>query len=113
MKHSLIALFAAAALAAPFAAHAQGFVSGNQLMQSCSSTKVLDDRQCIGFIAGALDQISVNPSLKGTVCPIPAKTELKEVKAVVVRYGREHTDKVGLPAASLLNAAIKDKYPCG
>ncbi len=113
MKLSLPAVLAMAAFAAPLAVHAEGFVSGNQLMQACSSGKVLDDRQCIGFIAGAVDEITANPTLKGIVCPLPAKTELKDVKAALVRYGRAHTDQVGLPAARLLNAAIKDKYPCG
>ncbi|HEY0182061.1 MAG TPA: Rap1a/Tai family immunity protein [Rhodopila sp.] len=112
MTRSFIALFAAATLAAPFAASAGTFVTGNELIQACSSTKVLDDRQCIGFIAGALDQVAVNPALKGTLCSLPEKTQLKDVKALVVRYGREHADKIGLPAAGLLDAAIKDKYPC-
>jgi hypothetical protein len=112
---NLVPVFALAALAAvalPQAAHAEGTVSGSQLMQACSSTKLPENRQCIGYIAGAVDQVSANPSLKGVLCPLPQGTALKDVKATILRYGKEHPDKVGQPAIELLNDAVKDRYPC-
>ena len=81
-------------------------------MQACSSAKLPDDRQCIGYIAGAVDQVSANPSLKGTLCPLPQGTVLKDVKAAIIRYGKEHPDKVGQPGIALLNDAVNDRYPC-
>jgi hypothetical protein len=112
--HRLVApfVFAVAVVASCAAGHAEGTVTGSQLMQACSATTVAMDRQCIGYIAGAVDQVSANPSLKGTLCPLPQGTELKEVKATLVKFGREHADKVGQPAIVLLNEAIKDRYPC-
>jgi hypothetical protein len=106
------ALATLAMLALPRAGHAEGTVTGNQLMQACSSGKVPDDRQCIGYIAGAVDQVSANPSLKGVLCPLPQGTALKDVKATVLKYGKAHPDKVGQGAVDLLNDAIKDRYPC-
>ncbi len=107
---SAIATLAMLALQCP--SHAEGTVSGSQLMQACTSTKVTDDRQCIGYIAGAVDQVSANPALKGILCPLPQGTELKDVKAAIVKFGQAHHDKVGQPAIALLNDAIKDRYPC-
>ena len=46
------------------------------------------------------------------LCPLPQGTKLTEVKAALVKYGKEHADKVGQPAIDLLNDAIKDRYPC-
>ena len=115
MINRFFPVFAVAALAAAVLSkpgHAEGTVSGSQLMQACSSAKLPDDRQCIGYIAGAVDQVSANPSLKGTLCPLPQGTSLKEVKATIIRYGKEHPDKVGQPAVDLLNDAVKDRYPC-
>jgi hypothetical protein len=113
--HRLLAAAALATLATmalPRAGHAEGTVSGNQLMQACSSSKIPDDRQCIGYIAGAVDQVSANPSLKGVLCPLPQGTALKDVKATVLSYGKSHPDKVGQGAVDLINAAVKDRYPC-
>ena len=114
----MIRLLAAAALATiavasiPAVSHAEGTVTGSQLMQACASSKLPDERQCIGYIAGAVDQVSVNPALKGVLCPLPQGTLLKDVKATLLRYGKDHADKVGQPAVGLLNDAIKDRYPC-
>jgi hypothetical protein len=96
----------------PRPGHAEGFVTGAQLMQACASGKMPDDRQCTGYLAGAADQVSANPSLKGTLCPLPQGTKLKDVKEAVVRFGKAHPDKVGQPAVDLMNDAIKDRYPC-
>ena len=115
MVHRFLAASSIAALAAlvlPRACHAEGTVTGSQLMQACTSKAVLDDRQCIGYIAGAVDQVSANPALKGVLCPLPQGTELKDVKAALVKFGQAHHDKVGQPAVVLLNDAIKDRYPC-
>lgn len=110
MRLAVVSLLAAVTL--PIAARAEGFVSGSQLMQACSSSSTMDDRLCTGFIAGAADQVSANPSLKGTLCPVPPGTSLKEIKAALVKYGREHSDKVGQPAVRFLNDAVRDRYPC-
>ena len=110
--HRLAAAIVIAALSLPAIGHAEGFITGSQLMTSCTGAGVPNDRQCIGYIAGAADQVSANPSLKGVLCPLPQGTKLTEVKALVVRFGKEHADKVGQPAIDLLNDAIKDKYPC-
>ena len=96
----------------PIVARAEGFTTGSQLMQACSTPGVPADRECIGYIAGAADQVSANPTLKGTLCPLPQGVELKDVKAALVKFGREHPDKVGQPAVRLLNDAIGTKYPC-
>jgi hypothetical protein len=112
MMHRLAAAVALAAALSPCAGRAEGFITGSQLMSACTGSGPLNDRQCVGYIAGAADQVSANPSLKGVLCPLPAGTELKDVKAVLVRYGNEHKDKVGGPAIVLLNEAIKDRYPC-
>jgi hypothetical protein len=111
-------LFAASAIATlaisalPAATRAEGTVTGSQLMQACSSTKLPDERQCIGYIAGAVDQVSANPSLKGVLCPIPQGTMLKDVKATILRFGKSNPDKVGQGAVDLINDAVKDRYPC-
>lgn len=114
MKHSLIAALAvfAAGLGMSHAARAEGTVTASQLMQSCTSSKVPDERQCIGYIAGAVDQVSANPSLKGTLCPLPDGVHLKDVKATLVKYGKAHDDQMGSPGIVLLNKAVKDRYPC-
>ena len=107
-----MAMASFAFVASPGAGHAEGTVSGSQLMQACGSSKLPDERQCIGYIAGAVDQVSANPSLKGVLCPLPQGTLLKDVKATLLRYGKDHADKVGQAAVGLLNDAIKDRYPC-
>lgn len=106
------ALAVALLLAAPSLARAEGFITGSQLMQACTAQGVPADRQCVGYIAGAADQISANPALKGTLCPLPVGTDLKDVKAALVKYGREHAEKVGQPAIKLLDEAMLDRYPC-
>jgi hypothetical protein len=101
-----------AVLALPRSGHAEGTVTGSQLMQACSSPKLPDDRQCIGYIAGAVDQVSANPALKGVLCPLPQGTALKDVKATVLAFGKSHPAKVGQGAVDLINDAVKDRYPC-
>lgn len=115
MKYRLIAAFAGSAvtvLALAHPAQAEGTVTASQLMQSCTSSKVPDERQCIGYIAGAVDQVSANPTLKGTLCPLPTGVQLKDVKAALVKYGKAHSDRMGDPGIVLLNQAVKDRYPC-
>ncbi len=115
MIHRFLAVSAIAAfavMASPRPGHTEGTVTGSQLMQACSSAKLPDERQCIGYIAGAVDQVSANPSLKGVLCPLPQGTLLKDVKETVLKYGKSHPDKVGQGAVDLLNDAVKDRYPC-
>ena len=115
MKYRLIAAFAisaAAGSAMSYPAHAEGTVTATQLMQSCTSSKVPDERQCIGYIAGAVDQVSANPTLKGTLCPLPTGVQLKDVKAALIKYGKAHSERMGDPGIVFLNDAVKDRYPC-
>ena len=108
----LLALSALLALAAPVAPRAEGFITGSQLMQACTARSLDSERLCTGFIAGAADQVSANPALKGELCPLPVGVSLKDVKATVVKYGQEHADKVRQPGVLLLNEAVRERYPC-
>lgn len=110
MKYSVIVLVAGLS-ALPLAARAQAFIPGNQIVQVCSSTSRQDDFACNGFIAGALDEVSASPELRGAIC-VPKGTPLKTLRAALVKFAREHADETKGSGVSLLNAMIKTTYPC-
>lgn len=104
----LIALAALACLATG-PASAEAFISGPKLAHACASHAGADANACDGYIAGALDEIASEPSLKGSVCP-PANTKLSVLREALAKYGEKNNAESGI---ALLRDMLKANYPCG
>ena len=96
-------------------AHA-AYVTGGDLVKSCSSDDTQDLFSCMHYIAGVIDYHVMMQSL-GTApttdfC-LPENLPLEKAAVVVMRYLKkspQHTDFIAAPAVIM---ALHEKFPCG
>jgi hypothetical protein len=103
------------------AAQAGSVLTGQQLLQYCTSSKSDDDSLCVGYIAGIADEMSqiaiLSPSLKSHLVEIPKGTDSTEMVDAVVSYLKTLSDhpQPGQPdlsyaAAPLVMVALRVRY---
>ena len=111
-----------ALLAAPpmiFAAHAAQqpdavpfFMSGAGLMEPCALAAKDNAAQaaCVLYIVGVADALNQYPATRTCIDLKASKTDLANV---VVAWLGKHPEQRDSPAASSINLAMKEAYPCG
>lgn len=85
------------------------FKTGTDIYQDCTTD---EDRYfvqgyCLGYIIGAYDALPRAPKR----CA-PQRLSAQDLQDVVVNYLRVRPQDRHLPAAGLVEAAIKDAWPC-
>jgi Rap1a immunity proteins len=71
---------------------------------------------CLGYIAGAIDQLMMSQALKDsdsrTICPPAGMTLDTATQAVLDRTGWAASTGKGLSAAGFVKFAMEDAFPC-
>lgn len=99
-------------LASPTAVAQVGLTSGGALLASCEEPAHLPE--CTQYIAGVLDAHGYDLSRFGSrrnFC-IPEDVTTEELERVVVKWLKDHPDKLRVTAANLVLLAFADAYKC-
>jgi len=76
--------------------------TGNDLMQHCIAAP---DSFCAGYVGGVID------TSHALFC-IPPEVTKRQVINITIMYLRDHSEKLGLYAPSLVIRAMRAAYPC-
>jgi Rap1a immunity proteins len=96
-----------------WAAPATSF-TGAELLELCSQSGVSDHLACSSYVRGLADGLSYASILAGGAskyCP-PVSVQVKEIRAIVEKYLREHRDQRTNEAGALAGAALYRAFPC-
>jgi hypothetical protein len=97
---------------------AQGFVTGNQLLESCTvqegdATFYQEDMFCASYVAGVVDTfVAVQSSNKVPPFLCMPAIPLGQARDVVVSHLQTHPEHRHINAAVLTWAALRLAYPC-
>ena len=108
--------------------HASGLVDGNQLLKQCQAVinreagqhltgdEEDDSLLCLAYIEGTLDTQGavqdMHPDLKTFRYCIPDNVPLVQSVRIIVKFLKEHPDKLHIRASLLLLGALSDAFPC-
>jgi Rap1a immunity proteins len=88
----------------------RGFYDGNKLYEICISTNVYDEGVCLGYVEGVVDHMDWM-RLTGPQC-IPAGTEARQVRDVVINYLRDHPEDRSYTANAMVRFAVYQAWNC-
>lgn len=130
MKHLIHGIIAACALGTGHSAEAQS-ISGNELLETCSSDDDVYAGFCIGYILGAIEGESfgafvvVNSLTPGldtddtnrTISSYlqhctPSDASNQQLRDIMVKYLAEHPAQRHNSARGLILKALRDAFPC-
>jgi hypothetical protein len=102
---------------------AKAAMTGNELLKICEhvdapdSEVTWDTMHCLGYITGVTDANTVwwdfKPEVRGgpNYCPAEGVNN-GQIFRIVVKYLREHPERLHFPAARLINDALTKAFPC-
>jgi hypothetical protein len=86
------------------------FVSGNELLQSCTSGEMTDQLLCTGYLQGAADMLNaVRTSLGDENCVKPPIIE-QQLQAVVVKYLSQYPGSRPISAGQVSFTALVQAF---
>lgn len=110
MMKRLTALAILMVLSSPV--HAAGIAAGNVLLEQCESRdNSVYEGACYGFITGVYDTSDGKTWNGKTYCSPKGVTTGQLVK-VVIKWLNEHPEALHNTAASLVQAAFLEAFPC-
>lgn len=94
-----------------------GFFDSVTLAETCRATgdtAATKQSVCLGYLAGAIDQLMMSQSLADsrTICPPSGTTLDGAVRAVLQRSSWAAATAKGLSAAGFVKFALEDAFPC-
>jgi hypothetical protein len=96
----------AAMLFVPMLAHANGFVSGNDLLRRMDSQETFDRLYALGFVLG------VHDTLGGEVICAPQGATAGQLRDVVRKHLTNNPETRDLGAATIVMVSLAVTYPC-
>ncbi|HEX5379851.1 MAG TPA: Rap1a/Tai family immunity protein [Phenylobacterium sp.] len=116
---SLVFVLALAVAPAPPPGPAMsGFLDAQQLRNLCLADQIDPSTRralCLGYIAGAVDQLLVRaasrPTTRREFC-VPRGATVEEVGTVILHRLSRPQDLTGISAASAIRSALHAEYPC-
>lgn len=91
---------------------AAAFNTGNEVLQKCDEgADTQDIAYCLGYIAGAVDQIALWTNYGGKNC-IPSNATLGQMRDVIVKYLKDHPQDRHRSAPLLSYMALGEAYSC-
>jgi hypothetical protein len=92
------------------------YMRGSELLNECSNVYGNSGHQnatkathCLGFMAGFIDGATYGSSLDAC---IPQEADLGQLVRVIVKYLANHPEDLHLSAASLIDKATLEAFPC-
>lgn len=93
-----------------------GFQSGNLLLDFCNSDEFKDLRSfsyCTGYIAAIADLDNGTCILKqNSYFKLPENITQSQLRKVVVKWLNQNPEKLNFGAASLVEVALSESFPC-
>lgn len=111
-------------------AHAQSYVSGNDLFNICGDKKVVAEMACLGYISGMLTGIAYQTGYTYAAFEIveqPLDTEYtsflkhycipkgvknRQIVKVIKKYMLDNPELLHIPSSSLVVKALTKAFPC-
>jgi hypothetical protein len=128
MSRSMLLTFCLfSALSCVSAGQTVAYKDGNRLLSSCDTEDFREKAYCCGYIAGAMDsQVTFQESMKATVqvlkpdskpmpnlyCLPDGGLEMGQALRVVVKWLKDHPEKLHQRADALILNAFVDGFPC-
>jgi len=84
---------------------AVAYVTGNRLLEGCTSADPDAQGICLGYVIGTVDTL--------TIPCLPAHVTAKQLQDIVTAYLREHPATRHQPASFLVASAVFATFPCG
>ena len=109
MKLAFYTLAASLAVSGP--AFAQ-FQTGNDVLLSCNSTSAAERMYCIGYIAGAHDELVSRLLLQDQPNCAPARYTAGQVRDMTVQYLQQKPQHRHLPANYFVVLAFLEAWGC-
>ena len=116
--HTISVLAAVAVLATSPATPAfSGFVSGGDLLASCTPAKVdptyrLKVAECRGYVVGIADTFDCKTQALGFKWNSSTGSSQRDLVDVVVVWLRKHPGEMSYQANGLVAAALSEAFPC-
>ncbi len=88
------------------------YVTGSMLKGQCERGDLPGDMFCAAYITGAYDQLVNEAEARGTTLCVPDTVSANQLDSVVMKYLKEHPEKLRENAAFLVLGAIADAFPC-
>ncbi len=87
--------------------------SADVLSKFCNSPHgaPYDDGVCAGYITAIADVLLREPGMADRLC-MPRNLSTSDFSKLVTRYVARHPDDKGLPAATVIRAALLKAFPC-
>lgn len=96
---------------------AAGWMSGNELLQSCEETneaiKYQQLARCMGYIMGVADTMSADNSVNGFRAKFTVGITVQQITDVVLKFLREHPEDRHYSANGLVAQALSEAFPPG
>ena len=92
------------------------FLDGNRLFELCDE-EAPDYKQdvCLGYVMGVIDVLvshsDVEIEQRIGLCA-PKNVSAAQLRAIVVRYLKQHPDERHYAALNTVGAAVRDAFPC-
>jgi len=89
-------------------------VHGTELLRMCATESASAEAQfCYAFILGVRDGVVLTAELRGTkpIIETPVEAKQEQLKAIVVKYLKDHPEEHHKPAAMLVIFALSQAFP--
>lgn len=94
-------------------AQAGGFLSGNQLLESCTQTPLNGANiDCLGYTTAIADVMAGNNSVSGWTACFPEGVARQQIVDVTVRFLQQRPEVRHYTASSLVAEALEKAFPC-
>jgi len=102
-----------AALLLPLTAQGGYFMKGGDVLKACTTSHVIDQGQCIGYLMGVADSFQALQYVMGTslVC-LPRDVTVGDLRRVFIRYAKAHPAELDGRGRLAVEAAFVEAFPC-
>jgi Rap1a immunity proteins len=109
----IIAFSAVLILIAARTGFCEGFTSGSELLDDCSS-KGEPEIACIGYVTGVADSSNCqnHDSVGGFSWRPPPNVNRRQLGKIVLKWLNEHPESLHLLASGLVARALDETFPC-
>ena len=110
-KRMLLLVVLAWPMAAPAPTY---FYDGHRLLSECTSQKLDDHQECVGYLAGlwdAVETVEVWENAQLGIC-IPKGTTDEQLRAEFIRYAKKYPNRLRAGGGGLALIAFRQAWPC-
>lgn len=110
-KAALLALLLLSSLSLMQPAFAIETVTGNTLLEQCTTKLSIPQTRCVSFIQGVIEGYGLSATSKPVFC-FPEKANIDRTKKIIVKYLKKHASMLNRSAGELVLRALSEAWPC-